>query len=346
MRLQRFFTITVIIAACGCGVSENDIRRYGREGNVDLLVRTIDKGYRKQKRHAKVKLAIEQTVKQDIEKAWNYLLYRFDHGFTDDLISHTLLAPSSTSNLNVLQKQFLQYIQESNLTEAQALEFIRTTWRLINSPEDLRFYAEAQALVSIAARIGIADEQIPPPVQEQLQIIINAQTRLDSLQDLQQEAKRSINSYQNQLDKAKELQGKYFLLQGYIVGQADIGFYEISYFGSRAYLQTTESRFESTGQFTRWAYELMEIPVTLRQEFGGFTQQWKVYREATSDQVSEMHEANKIISASEELIEYQQGIIESLEPVLSSHSEALDGALDQLTRLLKETFDYSNVGVD
>ena len=86
--------------------------------------------------------------------------------------------------------------------------------------------------------------------------------------------------------------------------------------------------------------------MTLRQEFGGFTQQWKVYREATSDQVSEMHEANKIISSSEELIEYQQGTIESLEPVLSSHSEAFDTALGQLTRFLEETFGYSSVGVD
>ena len=323
MRLKYFFTITAIIAVCGCGVNEKDIRRYGREGNVDLLVRTIDKGYQKQKRHAKVKLAIEQTVKQDDEEAWNYLLYRFDHGFTDDLISHTLLAPSSTSNLNVLQKQFLQYIQGSN-------------------------YTETQALVSIAARVGIADDEIPLSVQDQLLVTLNTQTRLDSLRDLRRKAERSIGYYQDKIEKGRELGGKYFPLQGYIVAQVDLGLYEIemAYYGSHAYLQTTETRFKGRGQFTLWAYELMEMPVTLRQEFGGFTQQWKVYREATSDQIREMREAKESLSAAEDSIVVRQKALDSLEPVISSESEAFDSALGQLTIIFEEAFGYSHVGVD
>ncbi len=424
MRLQRFFTITAIIAVCGCGVNEKDIRRYGREGNVDLLVRTIDKGYQKQKRHAKVKLAIEQIAKLDHQalnminragqewsaaspaqrrqmitadlagsslgevqgrlrdmadneakslakaepearlemilrkatgytkeelaemenggaiiatvlfmgshmaelnidemsfketfkenEAWNYLLYRFDHGFTDDLISHTLFAPSSTSNLNTLQKQFLQHIREDD-------------------------YAAAQTLVSIAGRVGIADDEIPLSVQDQLLVTLNTQTRLDSLRDLQRKAERSIGYYQDKIEKAHEQQGKYFLLQGYIVGQAAIGLYEISYFGSRAYLQTTESRFKGRGQFTLWAYELMEIPVTLRQEFGGFTQQWKVYRESTSYEIEKMREAMNSLGASEDSIEVRQRTIDDLEPIISSQNEAFHAAQSRLTRLLEET---------
>lgn len=445
MRLKHFFTITAIIVVCGCGVNEKDIMRYGREGNVDLLVRTIDKGYQKQKRHAKVKLAIEQIAKLDHQalnminragqewsaaspaqrrqmmisdiagssvgevqarlrdmadneakelakaepearlemilkkatgltkeelaemenggaiiatvlemgmgmaklnidemsfketfkenEAWNYLLYRFESGFSEELIRHTLLAPSSTSNLNALQKKFLEHIKESD-------------------------YTSAQALMSIAAGVGIADEQIPHTIQEQLQVTINAKTRLDSLNELQDFAIRSISDCQDHTEKAHKIQEKYFQLGGYILTQEDIsnsmlfgviGLYQIILnSGSGAYLQTTETRFDSKGQFIPlWVYEWGERAMT-RLEPGGFTktEQWKVYREATSGQVREMHEAMDIISASEELIEFSKGVIDSLEPLLSSQNETFHAAQSRLTRLLEETFGYSNVRVD
>jgi len=321
MRLQHYFTIIAIFVICGCGVNEKDIRRYGREGNVDLLVRTIEKGYEEPKQHEKVKLAINQLVKRKEDKVWNYLLYRFDRGFSDDLIRYTLLAPSSVSDLNTLQKQFLQHIKEANYTEAQ-------TW------------------LSIAGGAGIANEEIPVPVQEQLYLTLNTHSRLDSLTKLQQEAEQSIDYYQDKIESARETKGKYFLLRGYIVGQADNGLYEITYFGSRAYLMTTETRFDSRGQFTIWASELMEVPVTLRQEFGGFTQQWKVYREAPSHEIKGMREAMNRISASEDSIEVRQLTIAHLEPVISSQNEAFKTALNRLNSVLEETFGHSNIGVE
>ena len=321
MKIKVIPAVIAVVMICGCDVSERDIRRYGIRGDVDLLVRTIEKGYEKPKHDKKVKLAIDQLVRRKDNEVWNYLVYRFDRGFSDDLIRYTLQTPSSTADLNTLQKQFLQHIQETD-------------------------YTKAEKWLSIAHRVGIADESIPITVQEQLPIIRTTYSRMDSLINLKREVERSIKSYQDKIESARDTQKKYFLLQGYIVAEVDLGLYEITYLGSRAYLMTTETRFESQGRFNLWVSELIEVPVTLRQEFGGFTQQWKVYREAPRHELIKRHEAGTKIGTAEDSIEVRELRLANLEPLISNQDDVYKTALSRLDSALVETFGQSNVSVE
>jgi len=72
-------------------------------------------------------------------------------------------------------------------------------------------------------------------------------------------------------------------IYGFIRAQREEMFYGVAYEvvinGKSAILVATDTRFETTGSFRLFATELGEYPVTLKPEYGGFTQKWKVYRE-------------------------------------------------------------------
>lgn len=72
------------------------------------------------------------------------------------------------------------------------------------------------------------------------------------------------------------------ILNGYMVHQHAVGLYEIAVPGSsqHALLMTTETVFQSKGQFQLRVRELSEVPIQVLPSLGSFTQIWKVYQEA------------------------------------------------------------------
>ncbi len=119
--------------------------------------------------------------------------------------------------------------------------------------------------------------------------------------------KTEIDTLKNRLiedEKYIEDNGEYFYLSAYIVAQTSytdfssiFNEYEIAlenydyYYGSipsqkHAILLTIETQFSSKGRFSLYAKKLYEVPIQIKQEFGGFTQNWTVYMEVSEQTIS------------------------------------------------------------
>lgn len=136
-------------------------------------------------------------------------------------------------------------------------------------------------------------------------------------------------------NRYKKIYDKSFVLRGIMISLLDKGYnretYEISVSGSRAILITNNTSFQSRGMFTLRVVETGEMPITLRQEYGGFDTQWPVYVEIPSDEYRKNTENNmKILSE----IETYSIEIESMERRIES--------INKMERLHKEEFvDFS-----
>jgi len=105
-----------------------------------------------------------------------------------------------------------------------------------------------------------------------------------------------LSSNIEELASKKLQQSKIFRLYAYMIGQAGVCRYEIDVNGRRAFLITFNREFSSRGMFSLPVTKLMDAPVTLKEEFGGFSTTWPVVIEADPESI-----AKEIVSIEEKI---------------------------------------------
>ena len=225
---------------------------------------------------------------------WNYLLLRYFETDKKILNYQLLIMLNNYDDINLNKfyesstEKFLKEIQNANLFEFKN-KFPELTKKL-NKLSLIRINVDQQNKI------------------QQLDISISKfnDSFLDitSIEENLIKTKAEINTLKNRItedEKYIEDSGDYFYLSAYIVAQTSytefssiITEYEIAledydyYYGiipsqNHAILLTIETQFSSKGRFALYAKKLYEIPIQIKQEFGGFTQNWSVYMEV-SDQ--------------------------------------------------------------
>jgi len=114
------------------------------------------------------------------------------------------------------------------------------------------------------------------------EMLSSNQQRIESVKEEISQRKEEIKKYKNNIITG-------FWLSGLVVGRANIlglpNSYEIALTnGRRALLFTTKTNFQSQGYFSVFVRRTTgELPITLKENYGGFNQIWKVYTEFDND---------------------------------------------------------------
>ncbi len=265
MRLAVY--LTVLLLATGCTTTAEDVRQYGQEKNADLLVRTIEKNYRNNDQEDLVKAALEELIMVEGLKAWPYLGYRFDHGFSKDLKRYAFQTTDPTLDMTTLQIRLLDHFSRE---ESHA----------------------ARELLKQAADLNISTDLFPENVTDQMEVAMEVAGQHYHATLMQEDLKDALEDYIKYRDLNQERANRYLILQGTIIAVQGDNLYEIAVlWGQHALLLTVSTSFTGPGSFRLPVEKLSEMPVTLRQNLGGFTQQWQVYRETNIENIDLAREA-------------------------------------------------------
>ena len=241
-------------------MNEQDILEYGKQGDIGSLVDYIKQNLHDPKQASRVGLAATQLFMQERMYGWERIRELFYSEFDSSLIRTCLLARKKVFDKSFLQRSVATLLQRNNRGD----------------------YQDVLNLVDRAIQVGIEPG-------DSLQMICSVMAKildLGGISDSLLTEKRQMDSqYKSLQEKVAEIEGWLkqntpFQLYGFIRAQKEEGVYEITANQEPAILITTDTRFETTGYFQVWANEVADnLSVTLRQEYGGFTQQWKLYRE-------------------------------------------------------------------
>lgn len=266
MRLAIY--LTVLLLAAGCTITVEDVRQYGQEKNADLLVRTIEKNYHNNDQEDLVKAAVEELIMVEGLEAWPYLGYRFDRGFSEDLKRHALQTSDPTLNMTTLQIRLLDHFSREESIAARKL-------------------------LKQAADLNISTDLFPENVTDQMEVAMEVSGQHYHATLMQEDLKDALKDHVKRRDLNQERANRYLMFIGSIVVNQGDNLYEIvgPWGGQHALLLTVSTSFTGPGSFRLPVEKLTEMPVTLRQELGGFTQQWKVYRETNIENIDLAREA-------------------------------------------------------
>jgi len=329
--------LILVFSMVGCSVDDQDIIRYGEKGNVKKLITYIDKNYMNSERIQQVQLAITYLFERRLNPGWDYLRPKLEEEFSSGLVRYTLLAK--------MKKGYTpdSETQENMTVLKQAISGLVA----IGVPDE--GMKEALNLVSMALRYDIEPKDSVEIMQNQLQAYIDSTSKLDRLRDTENQLKAKIAERQQIIDETMEWAKTNGLkvIRGYIIAQKDAQVYEIRVKREHAFLLATDSRFERQGYFDDMLVtELMEMPVELHQEYGGFTQTWKVYREVPSHEIDRRQEESleraRIAMDAQEQMRSFQG---DLEPLTRGIKELRDRRFPhklKVARMLNGPLDFSS----
>jgi len=183
------------------------------------------------------------------------------------------------------------------------------------------------------ARLGLADDVLPE--------LRDSVTSLRGLEEASVETSKHASDLQDQISSNKlelagleaELSKPPFILNGYIVGQHSYGIYEIalSYSGNHALLFAFDTQFQSRGAFSLRVTELSDIPVQLKEDFGGFTQTWKIYSECGATCMNERKENNQKAAGLRTENAAKEAEYESAKQAAATRIKEFDAALRAFT---------------
>jgi hypothetical protein len=227
---------------------------------------------------------------------WNNLLLKYFETNNIILNDQLLIMLNNYDDGNL--KQFYEYSIEKILKEIQNANFIE----LKNKLPELTTKLNKLSLIRINEDQKNKIQQLDISISKFNDSFLDITTIEENLI----KTKTEIDTLKNRLtedEKYIEDSGDYFYLSAYIVAQTSytefssiLNEYEIAlenydYFGSipsqnHAILLTIETQFSSKGRFALYAKKLYEIPIQIKQEFGGFTQNWSVYMEISDQTIS------------------------------------------------------------
>ena len=302
--LPRVAWILIITMIIGCSVDEQDILKYGRQGDTWKLAKYIEKNIHNPKHSGRIKLAATQMFMWDDLFVWENIRELFYSDFDSALARHSLLVQGQALNANLLQRTVTLQMRSERKTD----------------------HEDALALTNKAIQVGIEPADSLWAIKSAIEKFLDLGRISDSLLT---EKRQLEHQYKFLQGKVEELEGWLkqntpIQLYGSIRAQKEEGVYEITVNQEPAILITTDTRFETTGYFQVWANEVADnMPVTLRQEYGGFTQKWKLYREVPAIELD-----TRFKLANEKRIELEQTFSEMWS--LQGKPEAINRKIEKI----------------
>lgn len=136
------------------------------------------------------------------------------------------------------------------------------------------------------------------------------------------------NQISKQIEKIQSLED-YFTLTAYMIAKLEPYLYEIALpqynvlggmtiSAEHALLITTDTSFHSKGWFDLNVTKLQEMPITLKEEFGGFTQNFNVYMEISDNQIETIEVERNILKDLEKKMEEINSIKKEIKAIFNS----------------------------
>ena len=315
--LHKLLIVLGLTLFIGCeGVDQ--IKTWGENGQSEKLIKYVTNNKNNTTKKSLVDLAIDEICNNNLESGINYLKSEFVSKLSSsywmptpekqyllsiltnfnryNLSFHSLgnvdslgslfidkLASSVQKKDTLFTKQYKDYI-EKNHNESLEIIFINKIKMLDNSNK-------LDETIKIINAVNILNLDFTNDIDLLLKNFI-------SKQNLEKELSEIRVSYNANKESIKELdeyisKNNVFTLSGYIIGVTDKGtiagdpyeVYEITpfYSSQHAFLYTFETSYSSKGRFTLDVITSSKTPVNLKEEYGGFKQEWDTYMEATAD---------------------------------------------------------------
>lgn len=133
-----------------------------------------------------------------------------------------------------------------------------------------------------------------------------------------------------------------FYLSGYIVGQNESNSYEIIVPGQtyRALLYTQHTTFTTKGNFSLPVKKSGTQKVTVKEDYGGFSQEWNTYSEVKPEDIKrwQAYKNSEILQA-----QYENNKAATLTPVLESLSRTEE---QEIEKLANKKSDYAKILIE
>ena len=260
-RIIGLAALTIILTSIsGCSATEEDIIQYGEAHDFEKLVRYIEKNQQNSEKVELVELAANQLFGQYLlNDSWTIVRTPFFEIFTAELARYSLLVENDFSRHTFLQRAIMLLVSDSSRA---------SHW-------------DAAKLMALAVDLELEPRDSLQIIRAAIDEITSLETKLARLKVEHRDLNYAIGDARDQATKDEQwmIQNYPVKINGITLALQEDGIYEVFINQQSALLITTESRFNTQGRFQLFATELAEMPVTLKPEFGGDTQKWKLYRE-------------------------------------------------------------------
>jgi len=303
--------IIIIISYDANHISKSELLEMGKNREVEQLLYFINKNHQMTYQMSKVQIAIIQIIDNNLntgkkilekwvlseklsERTMSFVVSRYTENNTsfascEETIGLYIRTVNSTLKNNILR--MLPFFPRNELNKA----IQRSLLKLVKE-EDL---SSITKLLSIEYLNSINQSQTFHKIKSLIVKIEKKQKNIndkkDSIDSINSELKKMNREIQEAQEYIKE--NKFFYLKAFIIANSGTynGFdmYEISlpeynyYYGNvpsqnHAVLITTETTFKSKGRFELAVQKTGKLPIKLKQQFGGFNQDWPLYIEVNS----------------------------------------------------------------
>jgi hypothetical protein len=317
--------LTICIFICGCSTTDSTMLNWLKNNKEDQLIKYFQETLQEKDSEKQAK-SIKTIMKVVVDKSPHKTLKAIEETICDKTVDNKikimLLEPLASSNLKPINPQNIldSYLNESTQEVKELLasylsnspadvvfEFLYPTYREAIEKHDIKLgfdllvqYGEISKSYYqyISSTISTLEKyhEINKEIKKLHSNIESIFTELDS-------AKEEIVSNREDVDITKKLIAETFILNGLIIAQQSTGAYEIAVNGERALL-ISETQFTTRGLFTLSVRKTTEMPVQLKDEYGGFTQNWPLYvEENLQEDKVRLNEEMSTLNASEEKVE-------------------------------------------
>ena len=260
-RIIGLAALTIILTSIsGCSATEEDIIQYGEAHDFEKLVRYIEKNQQNSEKVELVQLAATQLFSQYLlNDLWEKVRTPFYKTFGAELARYSLLVKNDFSSHTFIQRAVMLLVSDSSRA---------SHW-------------DAAKLMALAVDLELEPRDSLQIIRAAIDEITSLETKLARLKVEHRDLNYAIGDARDQATKDEQwmIQNYPVKINGITLALQEDGIYEVFINQQSALLITTESRFNTQGRFQLFATELAEMPVTLKPEFGGDTQKWKLYRE-------------------------------------------------------------------
>ena len=316
----------LVLLTTGCSVTEENIVDYTEENIVDYgknrkfdkLIQYIEKNQQAPEKVNLVQLAATQLFKYNfIPYPWGNARYRLLYKLEPGLIRHILLVKGDSSSAAFLQRTVIGQVSAAS-----------------GGP-----YWKAAQLLTLAVDLRLEPRDSLQAIHTAVVRIQDLEKRLDSLQVGRRDLNYTITDVRDRAakDEQRLSQNRPVQIYGFIRAQREETYdgvvYEVAINGKSALLVATDTRFETAGNFRLLATELGEYPVTLKPEYGGFTQKWKVYREVPKVELDTRDKQRELLAELQPKLVSLIGDLQRMDKEISEIPQEIENLKEQASRI-------------
>lgn len=302
-QLLRISICASLVAILGCGPSESTLEKWFKSGQEERILSLYSEGLLDkdlERQNKSLSIIAEFIARHPSSKTHQ----KFENMICDDQINSNLktimLKPICGTNLipidglrifkyyiehpdidHILQIQIASYI--SKIDEQNLFQDFKTRYDSMlrsNDPD------RASSMLSLYGNIG---PQFQKRISPQLSCIQNYNNTTKDISELNayiatltsqiEDQKNIIQTNEDRFNSEKANQTKSFILNAFMIGKHSNAEYEIDVYGKRALLIALKTEFTTKGYFNLPVKKLMDMPVKIKEEYGGFDQNWPVFIE-------------------------------------------------------------------